>query len=246
MDYKISYLSPTEEMVIGCGRDSDVFIEADTLTGLVGQVEDTGVATIGESGQAVDFGDRKILPTEGGFTLVVKSADAWARARRAFSTARPGTLVITATHRCTLPVRLTQPLQPPGTVPRTGARIDVQLISDGGTWRISNTSAASMTTITNTGDAPIWPRITWQGQGGTVTLPSTAIYTLPAVDTPHTLHTNRRRAGLVVDDAGVDAPQVARQVDVVSEMVPVGQSRTWGIPNGARLEWDVEVLDPWT
>ena len=246
MDYEISYLSPTEELVIGSGRDSDVFIEADTLTGLVGQVEDTGVTTIGASGQAVAFGDRKILPTEGGFTLVVKSADAWARARRAFSTTRPGTLVVTATQRCTLPVRLTQPLPPPGVVPHTGARIEVQLISDEGTWRIPNVSTTPTTIITNTGDAPIWPRITWQGQGGAVTIPSSAAFTLPAVDTPHTIHTDRRRAGQVVDATGVPAPEVARQVDVVSEMVPVGQSRTWGIPDGARLEWDVEVLDPWT
>lgn len=246
MDYEIAYLSPTEEMKIGSGRDSDAFIEADTLTGLVGQVEDTGVTTIGASGHAVDFRDRKILPTEGGFTLVVKSADAWARARRAFSTTRAGTLVVTATHRCALPVRLAQPLPPPGVVPRTGARIEVNLISDEGAWRIPSASDSPTVTITNTGDAPIWPRITWQGAGGTVTLPSTATFTLPPTTTPHTLHTDRRRAGQVMDATGVAAPEVARQVDVVSEMVPVGAVRTWQIPNGARLEWDVEVLDPWT
>lgn len=245
MEYTISYLSPTGDSIISTGRGADVFIEQNTLEGFVGQVEDTGITTIGMPGQVVDFRDRKILPTEGKFTLVATSAIAWANARRAFSTTDHGTLIIEGTRRCVLPVRLANSLPSPARVPTTGSRIEVNLIRDEGAWLITESADGPTVTITNTGAAPIGPRITWTGAGGAVMLPSGATFALPAVTSPRTMYLDRRRAGQVYAAGEVLDREATHEAAAVGEMVPVGQTRVFRVPAGARIQWDQEVLDPW-
>lgn len=245
MDYRITYTSPTGDVITDTAGNNDVFIEADSLDGFAGQVEDTGVATIGVPGETVDFNDRRILPTEGTLTLVVTSAEAWARARRAFSTTAPGTLTVEASQRCILPVRLAQPLPSPTTRPRTGSRIEVSLIRSEGAWLIPATATAPTVTITNTGETPIAPRILWKGSGGKVALPSGAEFTLPPVTTTHTLYFSRHRAGQVYTPNGVVDKQLTTKTAAVAERVPPDTQRVYRIPEGAHMQWETEVFDPW-
>lgn len=246
MEYSIEYLAPNREFTIGSGTGSDVFIEADKLEGLVGQFEDEGVAAVGVPGESFDFRDRVILPMEASFTLVVRNADAWREVRRGFSATRPGTLIIRGEVTSLLPVVLRESLPSPTVKPGVGSRIEVSLVARGGVWLRPQVSPGPTVHVGNPGDTPVWPRFVWDGAGGEVTMPSGAAFTLPQVDGVRTLRTDRRYAGQVFTADGEYDREVTRITGAVCEQVPVGDSRTFTVPQGCRVEWDVEVLDPWS
>lgn len=243
-EYSIRYVSPEEDFVLESGLDGDCFIEADSLTGFTSQFEEEGVSVVGAPGVVMDFRDRKVLPMEGSFTLVVRDVSAWPRIRRAFSSHRAGQLEVVGSQRFVLPVRLAASLPSPESRPVVGSRVEVLLRSDGGVWVAPVVSPDSDVIVTNWGDVPVWGRVMWDGPGGRVTLPSGVSFTLPAVKGEHTLYLDRKRAGEVHGPDGYDR-ELTRRVDAVSEMVPVGEQRRFKVPVGARLAWDVGVFDPW-
>lgn len=245
MEYAIRYLSPDGQITIDTSARKEVFIEYDTLAGFVGQFEDTGIESVSMSGQRVDYRDRRVLPTEGSFTLVMKSRAAWVEARRGFSTREAGTLIIEGQSRCQLPVTLSESLPAPSFIPGVGARVEVNLICREGAWRIPASSTGPRVEVTNFGESPVWPRVFWEGAGGQVTLPSGAKFTLPSVTSGRVLHLDRWRAGQVYDMNGVLDRDSTREVGAVCEQTPPRSTREYQIPVGARLEWEVEVFDPW-
>lgn len=245
MEYAIRYLSPSGEVTLDTSENKDVFIEYDTLSGFVGQFEDTGIESVAMSGQRVDFRDRRVLPTEGSFTLVVKSRAAWVEARRAFSTREEGVLIIEGQSRCELPVTLAESLPAPPFIPEVGARVEVSLICRQGAWRMPTYSTGPRVEVTNFGESPVWPRIFWEGAGGKVTLPSGASFTLPSVASGRVLYLDRWRAGQVYDTDGVLDRDSTDLAGAVCEQTPPRATREYKIPAGARMEWDVEVFDPW-
>ncbi|OFT64092.1 MULTISPECIES: hypothetical protein [Corynebacterium] len=244
-EYSMRYIAPGGQVynLLRGGR-SGAFIDMGTLTGFVGEFEDAPVKTVGVAGVMVDFRDRVVNQMTGSFTLVVFSREEWVQARRDFSTRQYGTLILEGESRYVLRVRSSVSLPAPGSVPRSGTRIELSLVSDDGVWVSEVSEPDSVVTVTNWGDVPVWPRIVWDGAGGSVILPSGAELHLPAVDKQHTLHLERRESGRVYTRDGV-AKEVTRKVDAVGECVPVGESRTFTIPEGARLDWEIGVFDPW-
>lgn len=133
------------------------------------------------------------------------------------------------------------------TAPKHGSTVDVSLVSDGdhgGLWSRSHQSDKKSVTVTNLGDVPVWPTVEWEGSGGVVMLPSGATLDLPAVDRPHFLPLARHKAGKVTSDRGFE-PEITKKIGAVGEQVPVGESRKFSLPGGAKLHWREGVLDPW-
>lgn len=243
-EYSIRYVSPEEDFVLESGFEGPCFIEAESLEGFTSQFEEEGVSVVGAPGVVMDFRDRKVLPMEGSFTLVVRDVSVWPRIRGAFSSHRFGSLEVVGDQRFVLPVRLGASLPSPSVRPVVGSRVEVVLRSDGGVWVAPVVSPDSDVIVTNWGDVPVWGRIMWDGPGGRVVMPSGVGFDLPAVEGQHTVFLDRKRAGEVHGPGGYDR-ELTRRVDAVSEMVPVGESRTFKTPVGASLAWDVGVFDPW-
>ena len=244
---RLVYVSPAGQQfgLIGTGRATEVYAEADTLDGLVGTFEDTQLQLAGVPGARIDFRDRVIPPLEGSFTVVARSVQAWREFRRAWSTRTPGTLELFVDDRqaipATLQVRLSAPLPFPATVPRTGARIPVGIIADGGLWNQPEQTGHGTVTITNTGDVTLWPAITAGPTGGTVTLPSGAGFTLQPGNTVDFAGGTVTMRASAADTTPPPAPPGA-----VAEGVPPGQARTYTAAADATITWSMKVLDPWT
>lgn len=250
MDFELVYTSPDGDVFdLLDGSSGGPFVEVDTLSGFVGEFEDTVVSSPGVPGGRVDFRDRVVAPMTGSFTLVVPSRESWGGVREAFSTCRYGTLRLVSGGRvCETPVRLSVALPSPGVRPGVGSRVQVELVSDGdggGVWGVREVSRENVATVTNWGDVPVWPVVVWEGRGGRVVLPSGVGFTLPAVVGRHELPLARTNAGRVFGPGGEVDRALSRQVGAVSEMVPVGESREYTVPDGAVLVWTVGVFDPW-
>ena len=250
MDFELVYTS-ADGVVLDLldGSSGGPFVEEDTITGFVGEFEDTVVSSPGVPGGRVDFRDRVVAPMTGSFTLVVPSRESWGIVRQAFSTHKYGTLRLTSGGRVfELPVRLRVSLPSPGVRPTAGGRVQVDLVSDGiggGVWSSRAVSRVPVATVTNWGEVPVWPEVVWSGAGGRVALPSGVGFTLPAVVGEHRLPLARVNAGRVFGPDGEVDRVLSRQVGAVSEMVPVGESREYQTPEGAVLVWFVGVFDPW-
>lgn len=242
MSYSLRYVSPTGvEYEFLDGSDGEPFVEFDTLSGFVGVFEDTPVQSVGVPGAVVDFRDRVVQQMPGSFTLVVFSRGQWEQARRDFSAREYGTLILDNDGLFELPVRLAESLPTPGRVPEAGSRIEVSMVADAGVW-LSRASATNKVSVTNWGDVPVWPEIVWKGKDQSVVLPSGVGFSLPYVMGTHRLPLDRRASGKAV---GEESSSVVK-TDAVGEMVPVGATRRYTVTGGARVEWAVGVLDPWS
>lgn len=247
--FELSYIAPRGQVKFDMfyGQEGP-FVVLDSLTGLVGEFQDSPLQVVGSPGARVDFRDRVVAPMTGSFTLAVLSEEQWLLVRRSFSTREYGQLVLdTGVRRFSAPVRLAASLPSPGGAPKHASTLEVSLVSDGefgGVWSRELSADSKLVTVTNLGDVPIWPEIVWSGDGGKVTLPSGASFTLPRVTGRHVLPLARSKSGKVSGPRGFDRG-LTNQINAVGEQVPVGEQRTYKIPDGAELHWREGVLDPW-
>lgn len=227
---------------------SAVFIEADTIEGLVGTFSDNLQAFPTAPGGVVDLRDRVVEPLAGSFTVVVKDPQAWARFRAGWSTCSDSTMVLTIGGVVfSVRARLSTALPFPAVRPAVGTRLVVSVVSYDGVWLTAHSQVGpGGIMVVNAGDVPVWPVLSWLGAGGVVTLPSGAQFSLPTVSSRYSLSMDRREAGLVRDEAGLVDRDLSRQVMVLGEGVPVGESRTWMLPAGVVLSWKLGHLDPWS
>lgn len=125
--------------------------------------------------------------------------------------------------------------------------VDVPVVSDSGLWFESRSTTGNKVTVTNNGVCPVWPRIRWKGAGGALTLPSGGALTLPASSTERVLYLDPVESGVVVDTAGSVDERLWASVrsHFVTEPVPVGQTRVYQLPDGARAEWECGYNTPW-
>lgn len=246
------YVSPRGrrfDLITPGGGYRDVFIEKDTLEGLVGEYEDEGRVIPGMPGQVVDYRDRVIRPMTGGFTvraMTVAGAEAF---RRGWSSHRHGTLwlntdVVTAYAK----VRLAQFIAAPAAKLQTGSALQVKLICDDGVWKIPFESAGGDVGEgpINTGDTIVYPRLRWErntrltyrGRGVDVTLSAGA----PVVFDSHPM-----RYGAWNERTGQRDKQLSKSIhDAGFFMAGVAPGSPIGytVAQGTVL-YELGVLDPW-
>ncbi|WP_257160410.1 hypothetical protein [Corynebacterium cystitidis] len=226
------------------------------VEGLVGVVRDSVAEPLGMGGHLV-LG-QSTEPLRGSVTFHCRAHDVRdagevaADFRRAFSA-----LKSRQNH-----VRVSSPFGPVTAVVRVDGAVDspvedpswddivlnvrVPLVGDAGVWLKPAISGDGVVTVTNTGDVHLWPRIVWSGPGGRVELPSGAVFTLPAVEGQRALSLSRAESMRVVDADGVRDDEAWAAVRAVTpEGVPVGATRQFRVPDGARLVYQEGVLDPW-
>lgn len=256
MGVRLSYLSPhgREWRLIGPEHDG-VWVVDGGITGLVGSGEDSASTLPGVPGHRVEAVE--VPPVDG--ALTVRAGDGaggvpetFSRFRSDWSFRVPGRLVLSGDDGAG-PVwaraRLAGPIAAPAHHPAElrGLVFEVPVRLDDGLWWETISSDTDSVTVTNTGDVFVRPRVEWNGPGGRLIMPSGAAVTLPAVDSPRVLVLDNSRSNVVRDpdgtvDTGLWPSMVA---DLLPEGVPPGEARTYWIPGGATLHWDIGHLDPW-
>lgn len=122
----------------------------------------------------------------------------------------------------------------------------VPVISDEGVWWLPERSGTGSVQIRNTGDIPVWMRVRWNGDGGAVTMPSGASFTLPATNRARSLFVSRYHSLVVRDDSGnVDRALWKKLRSTLPEVVPPGKTGSVRLPVGATANWREGVFDPW-
>lgn len=166
---------------------------------------------------------------------------------RIYSRFRQGWVSATRENPCVIRIESDNPLSPltfeavvngslPGTQVdmsrRTSETIRVPVVCPLGVAQSSLMSKEGEVEIYNPGDVPIWVSLRYSGRGGLVTAPSGAKFTLPP--------------------AGGDSEQVVsmdprdlRLDGAFPENIPPGESGTWVVPTGVKVQWRVGVADPW-
>lgn len=129
----------------------------------------------------------------------------------------------------------------------TDTEMRVPLIGYKGLWRTPPMGRSGNVTVTNTGDAFLWPEISWN-RAVTITLPSLTTVSLPAPP-------DGRTARLSLDPHTSHEVTVGGEIDhdlsvitkylYLGEGVPEEQSRRYVLPTGAKLHWSLSITDPW-
>lgn len=110
---------------------------------------------------------------------------------------------------------------------RTQMNLSVPVFNATGLFR---SSVRTTSTVTNVGDATVFPRIVNTGAGGTVRGPSGAAWELPASSVAPLVDLAPEK--LMIDGA-------------FPEGVEPGETGTWTLPAGAKLAWELLVANPW-
>lgn len=226
------------------------------VEGLVGTMTDTTAQPLGLPGQVVL--SQRADPFSGSLRFHCRgdenrsAAEVQADLRRAFSglRSRRNELVVSSpvgdVHAF---VRLNGAIPDPVEDPswdEVVLNVQVPVICDDGLWWMHAPSLEGRSTIVNFGDVPVWVQIRWSGSGGRVVMPSGASFTLPSVPAERVLYLSRHDSLVVRGmDGVVDHEVWAKVRGAYPEFVPVGASRTFTLPVGARLEYKVGVADPW-
>lgn len=176
----------------------------------------------------------------------------WREFRRDWSLHAEGVLHLTRNNvAMRLPCRASAvapgPRMNPGEVSTLRAHVPVTSRDGLDAWLESRSGSGDLVTVTNSGDTFVWPKIWWQGSGGEVAMPSGATFTLPSTAEPRTLMLNPDESAAVIDEHDQLDDILWRVIrgDVFGEGVPVGEERTYGLPSGAELAWDLGHYDPW-
>lgn len=252
--YKIRYYSPEGHEWVLMGDEWLAGIKSGGIDGLVGDGDDVTIARVGDVGQSLDSFQPK--PMTGTLTVFVRGDEAadvdavWAGFRSGFSRTRQGTLVVESPSQVlSAGVRLSGPIPAPDEDPTSGGLVrDVQvpLVADRCGWWTDWLSESGTVTVTNWGDLTVWPQIRWNGSPGTVILPSGAKLALPRAAAERIVSLSMSQAGFVTDKEGVPDFKLREQMrGAYPEGVPAGEKRTYQVPRGATLEWQIGVLDPW-
>lgn len=258
MAYKMSYISPDGEVFSLMDTTHEgVFVIEGGFHGLVGDSDDLVTSNVVSPGQ-VSHGI-SIKPTTGSLEVALfpQNGDTmdnlFSRIKNAFSRTREGTLILSdedGIGQRTLPVRLSASIDPPSyntdiAMPQHGI-MTIPLISDQGVWEVQFSSKKTTTEIINGGEVITFPTIEWK-QGGRVSLPSGASFTLPTVAEARQIHLSNAKSMMVTDTKGNIDRTLWREIakNAWAEGIPTMSKRTFKIPTGATIYWSTYVLDPW-
>lgn len=253
--YALTWISPDYRSWDITSLDWVAGIRAGGISGLIGEADDVAITAPGVSGQVLD--SQQIPPMRGTIRFAVRgdgmasADDTWARLRQTFHHSRYGTMVLSETSFGPLSAKLRRSgaIPPPAVDPASEdviLDVDVPVISDEGCWWTQPISDTGFVTVTNSGDVLVWPEIVWEGDGGQVTMPSGATFTLPSANSLRRLFLDPFESNAVLDaDGNIDTEMWTAVRGLPAEGVPPGKSRDYALPEGAHLEWALGVLDPW-
>lgn len=252
--YKIRYYTPDGHKWVLMGDKWLAGIKSGGIDGLVGDGEDVTVARVGDVGQSLDSFQPQ--PMTGTLTVLVRGDDAddvdavWAKFRSGFSRTQSGTLVVESPSQAlSAQVRLSGPISTPEEDPTSAdfvRDVQVPLVADRCGWWTDWLSESGTVTVTNWGDLTVWPQIRWNGVPATVTLPSGAKLSLPRAAAERVVSLSMAQAGFVTDEEGMPDFKLREKMrGAYPEGIPAGEKRTYQVPQGATLEWQIGVLDPW-
>lgn len=259
--YRIRYVSPAGEQWLLSDAEWTAGLKHGGITGLIGTREpllQQGV--VGVEGDYV--AGHRVPGMTGELTVLVRGGrgtsaqDEWASLRRAFNTdeSRPGYLFIEPAggvgESLQARVRLNGYVSEPEADDAHAEVVNnvrIPLAADEGVWLTRARHATGEVLVTNDGDTPLPVAVEWSGAGGAVTVPSGASFTLPAAPETRVLHLESRLGCLVTDESGRVDRDLWVQVrkTALPELVPVGAKRSFTVPEGAVLRWQVRRLDPW-
>lgn len=253
--YDISYSDPQGNLYQFSERLWSVAVERAGISGMVGRLADSTVASAQWGGQVLEH--QAPEPLKGTLTLVVYAEtehdvdDLYARLRAAFSPTRRGALNISGdrygTH--TAMVRLDGSIDPPD-VDTAGeqfvAKIKIPLVADDGVWRAEPFADSGDVVVTNPSPVVMHVGAVWSAKSR-VYLPSSWPIELPAVSGKRRVEFDPRTGYTVRDMDGVIDEATTRVVvkTAVPEPVPAGESRKYQTTGDAELTWQVPTLDPW-
>lgn len=251
----IVYESPFGDVWPLAAGHRGVFIKENSLDDLCGDSEDVSTSPTGAPGQQFDGLNVKAMTGTLGCWVQEWEGDSLdevsANFRSSWSRTQPGTLraVSHTLGGVFTQVRLAKSMPPLPVDLREVDGYDLQfsVIADSGVWWMNPLTGTGTVTVTNPGDVPVYPRIRWKGAGGKVTLPSGASFTLPAAQESRIVSLDNADSCAVVDEKGVLDRALWRALHptVMPEGIPVGQSRTYTLPDGSELLWNIGVFDPW-
>lgn len=230
-----------------------VQVDATGIQGLVGEAEDSVVTAPTSHGQVLD--GLLVGPMTGTLTGRVHASSPeecerlYYRWRSAWDRRKPGVLRAGRDDGMVFhtKVRASSVMAAADRDPLNGIETEftVQVVADKGLWFGDEVSGEGSVEVTNSGDVAIYPHIRWEGAGGQVTLPSGAVFTLPAVTGERTLLLDDEES-LAVEDAPGHTDYDIWPIDgAVAEGVPVGKTRHYTLPAGATLVWQTATFDPW-
>ena len=145
-------------------------------------------------------------------------------------------------------VRLAEWMPPPARQPGRASHVlcEVPVVCDDGVWWSRDVAHSGLAQIANPGITYVWPRISWNGPGGTVTLPSGATFDLPDVDGDRTMHLDPDESCVVLRADGSVDEEAWRDVSAVGpEGVPPGGEATFQLPEQATLLTAIGWDSPW-
>lgn len=253
--WEASYIGPDGGEafeLLGTGMPR-VQIDEGGISDLVPQVEDATIESVGVPGQTLTH--VRVLPLEATLTgrIVAKTekeADALYRKwRRSWVIGKHGTILMKTGLFPALSMRLR-----PKSVTKLPARdplndvevpFAIDVVADRGPWAGPVRSGEGAVQVANSGELPITVSITWRGAGGRVTLPSTATFDLPPAAEERTLYLDDYQSMAVMDSAGVLDRDIFPITGAMEESVPAGTARQFTVPDGARVWWSEQFLDPW-
>lgn len=120
------------------------------------------------------------------------------------------------------------------------------VVSESDVWQQMVSSDESTVNVVNSGDVDVWVSVEWS-QAGTLVMPSTAAIVLPAVSSPRSMHLDPEESCIVTDSDGAIDYGLWRSLrgKVFPEPVTPGETRKFGVPEGAKLIYHVGVYSPW-
>lgn len=254
-DWELEVFSPTGQTMKLIGGTSGVSVAKGGMipTHAVRQAETFQPVGVGPA--RLVKGRAKVGESSGSLTVNVRPAEGrtalenWHRFVSMFEPDDYSTLVLTSPNQRVFRTRVrlaAEGVPEPEITAPVFLALGLPLVRDNSMWSLVTTQDGPTVAVTNTGKTPLFPSIKWT-TGGTVTLPSGATFTLPTVPVARTVTLNHNLFFDVTDHAGKRDVNLWRQINaqVLGEMVPIGATRTFTIPSGAKLITETEVNKPW-
>lgn len=239
-------------------------VQLASIEQLVGAVSVSTTPGPGRVG-VIRTGLPRVSEMAGGVPVIICGADATPQQptfeamrafRRAWSQLTPGVLELGSVDSSILRARvwLAEPLAPPVNDPYDSPvqrhNLAVPIVADAGYWsgpRQEYEGIGAPVEIYNRGDLQVWPVVSWEGAGPTITGPGVAPLVLPTAPEGAQIDLNPA-TGTVITVDGEPAPELWSQLRGRSfpTGIPPRGTAVWTFSAGAMATVTPRVLDPWS